>query len=129
MNDVERLWDRLDEAVRTAGLPERSLLALNDAAIGLRVRNATYRLHDDSTRETAGRDLRMMVEAGLLVAVGEKRGRHYVGSASLRDIWREIRASSGHSDVQDPFAPYRPTATAPPPTPRDGWTLPRPEAR
>jgi Fic family protein len=129
MNDVERLWDRLDEAVRKAGLPERSLLALNDAAIGLRVRNATYRLHDDSTRETAGRDLRTMVEAGLLVAVGEKRGRYYVGSASLREIWREIRASSGHSDVQDPFAPYRPTATAPPPTPRDGWTLPRPEAR
>jgi Fic family protein len=125
-SDIERLWNRLEDEVRRAGLPERALLALSDAAMGLRVRNASYRIHEEATRATAGRDLKMMVDAGLLAAHGEKRGRSYVGSDRLRAIWKEIRESSYPIDLVDPFASHPlPPPLKPDARRKDGWSLPR----
>ncbi|MGH2868820.1 MAG: hypothetical protein ACRDNK_14825 [Solirubrobacteraceae bacterium] len=66
--------------------------------------NTIYRSRDGIGVDTAGRDLRAMVERGLLIAVGERRGRHYVGSGSLRAAWQSIRSQRRIDDRLDPFA-------------------------
>ena len=51
----------------------------------------------------ATRDLAAMVAAGLLDPVGEKRGRHYRPSESLRATEREIRETQPVRPVIDPY--------------------------
>jgi Fic family protein len=98
---LQRIWDALELEVKRRGLPERALLALADAAVGLRVRNATYRAAAELSEPAAGRDLKALVEAGLLEAQGEKRGRFYVASPLVRAI-REQAAEP--KVMPDPFA-------------------------
>jgi len=52
---------------------------------------------------TATRDLKRLVEADLLTAVGERRGRSYMPSKDLRMVWAEIRASRQDDVTTDPF--------------------------
>lgn len=61
------------------GLPERVLPLLYEAAIGLWVRNATYRVAPEQseepiTEQTASRDFQCLVGAGLLVPTGKSAG-------------------------------------------------------
>lgn len=100
--ELQRLWDALEEEISRKGLPERTLLALADAAIGLKVRNATYRPIADISDNLAGRDLKTLVEHGLLVAEGEKRGRFYVASDGLKAIRAQTREAK--RGEEDPFA-------------------------
>jgi DNA-binding transcriptional ArsR family regulator len=58
---------------------------------------------EEISEQTAGRDLRRLVEAGLLVAHGEKRGRHYVRSRSLFDLRQKIIDARDPRDMSDPF--------------------------
>ena len=81
--EMAQLWDLLELEASRHGLPERALLALSDAALGFRVRNATYRKAADISDPLASRDLRALVDAGLLVPRGERRGRHYVAGEWL----------------------------------------------
>jgi Fic family protein len=109
VKESERMWAELETLVRGLSLPERSSMALFDAMIGLRVRNATYRSYfedspEEITEATAGRDLRALVVAGLLEARGEKRGRHYVAKPPLVEIRQRVRAARGPKDTADPFA-------------------------
>ena len=76
MREIERLWDWLEQLVLTYHLPGRTIFALADAAAGLRVRNATYRASADVGQPLASRDLKALVDARLLVAKGERRGRY-----------------------------------------------------
>jgi Fic family protein len=99
--EIGRLWDALEEEVARRGLPERTLLAMADAAAGLRVRNATYRPIADITEGLAGKDLKTLVAQGLLVPQGEKRGRFYVASDELKAIRAKTRETRR---VEDPFA-------------------------
>jgi Fic family protein len=98
LHDTERLWEQCAALAAHHRLSDRTIPALVDAARGQRLRNATYRrLVERSdgeaiTETTASRDLRSMVEAGLLAPRGEKRGRVYVGIGPLRG--RCVR--SGH---------------------------------
>ncbi|HXU45649.1 MAG TPA: Fic family protein [Thermoanaerobaculia bacterium] len=102
--ETERLWNVLEGEVERRGLPERTLLALADAAIGLRVRNATYRPIAEISNLVASRDFQSLVAAGLLVPEGENRGRFYRASDELK----AIRAPTREADRwTDPF-----TATA-----------------
>ncbi len=83
-------------------------MALFDAAIGLRVRNATYRSYftggsDEITDLTAGRDLRLLVEADLLEPRGQKRGRFYVARPGLARIRADVMALRDKRDDSDPF--------------------------
>jgi len=107
--NYERLWDRLEIEIQRAGLSSRSITALSDAAVGLRVRNSTYRLADEGldAPTTAARDLKAMTKAGLLEPRGETRGRYYVGSFELREIWRHIKTGSKVDDMVDPFIEAR----------------------
>lgn len=97
---LQRLWDHLEEELLRRKLPERMVLALADAAIGLRVRNATYRSIAEVSNNLASRDLRSLVDEGFLRARGEKRGRYYVAAPWLREL-RERLAEP--KKVADPF--------------------------
>lgn len=57
-----------------------------DAAFGYKVRNQRYREENNISDVVASRDLKRLSEAGLLIPVGEKRGRYYTAGASLREI-------------------------------------------
>ncbi len=103
-DDYERLWDRLTDLMAREHLPERTITALSDAAMGFRVTNSIYRSRDEIGADTASRDLRGLVDRGLLDTVGERRGRHYVGSAYLREMWHAIRSQRRVDDQVDPFA-------------------------
>jgi Fic family protein len=87
-SEINRLWDELEVLVNRVGLPDRMIAALADAAMGLRVRNATYRSSADVSENLASRDLKTLVEHGLLVADGQTRGRAYVAS----DVIRKVRS-------------------------------------
>jgi Fic family protein len=109
VRETGRMWSELERLVEGRRLPERSIMALFDAMIGLRVRNATYRAYfedspEEITEATAGRDLRALVEADLLQATGEKRGRHYVARSELREIRERVVKSRTPRDDADPFA-------------------------
>lgn len=105
---AERLWSELEVMIGRAALPERTLPILFDAALGLRVRSSTYRatLEDageELSDQTASRDLRNMVVAGLLTSSGEKRGRFYTRSASLTAAYLSIVDAGELKDRSDPF--------------------------
>jgi Fic family protein len=100
--ELSRLWDRLEEITKGLGLFDRAVLALVDAALGFRVRNATYRSQADISNSLASLDLGAMARHGLLISHGENRGRYYVASDVLRKVREEIREPKVPSD--DPFA-------------------------
>ena len=98
--ELARLWDTLEHEAIRRGLPERTVLALAEAAAGLRIRNATYRPIAEISDQVASRDLKSLVEHGLLVAKGERRGRYYVASEVLQAIHAKTREPR---KVEDPF--------------------------
>jgi Fic family protein len=108
VKESERTWHELEQLAEANGLPDRLLPTLFDAAAGLRVRNATHRalasLEEDVTEQTASRDLRLAVQAGLLVPQGDKRGRHYVRGAALAELRQKIIAARRPTDMGDRFA-------------------------
>ena len=109
ISESERIWSELERLVEARKLPERTIMALFDAAIGLRVRNATYRSYFEDGSEaitdaTAGRDLRQLVDADLLEPRGEKRGRFYVARPELSRIRADVVSLRDQRDDADPFA-------------------------
>ena len=84
--ELARLWDMLEKELEKAGLPERLLLAIVEAALGLKVRNAIYRSVADITLQAASRDLKLAVDAGFLEAQGERRGRYYQATERVLKI-------------------------------------------
>ncbi|MCA8932941.1 MAG: Fic family protein [Rhodospirillaceae bacterium] len=103
--EIERLYQDLEQEVIRHGLPDRTALGLVEAATGHRVRNASYRVSVDVSNNLASRDLKALVDAGLLVAEGERRGRHYVASDRVLAIRAKTRLPKG---TDDPFAPVQP---------------------
>jgi Fic family protein len=85
-----RLSSALQEIIDQRGLDERVSAALYPAALGHRVRRALYEQDADVEPGTAGRDLRNLGRAGLLVPHGETKGRFYLGTPELRDIARQV---------------------------------------
>ena len=81
-----------------------------EVALGFRLRNASYRsvieasAGEEISELTASRDLKRMVDAGLLTPVGERRGRYYLGPDMLRRIQAEVRAGRPPRAEFDPFA-------------------------
>jgi Fic family protein len=96
------VWGDLEELVKDKGLPERAIYALFDATVGFRVRNSTYRPVAEVSEQVASRDLKAMVDADLLVALGEARGRSYTSGAPLRNLWKQTRQQFPFIAI-DPF--------------------------
>lgn len=99
------VYEECAQEVAKAGLHERTALALLEAAAPSRVRNASYRVSADISNNLASRDLKELVDAGLLIPKGERRGRHYVASDRIMAIRNKNRLPKG---IDDPFAPPPP---------------------
>lgn len=98
---MRRIWDALERETQRHQLHERVLLALADAAMGLRVRNATYRRAAEISEGLASRDLKLLVDAGLLQPRGEKRGRYYVAAPIVERIRRANETRN--RAIEDPY--------------------------
>ena len=99
--EFARVYDELLALVARHGLPERTTMALIEAGFGLRVRNSSYRAGVDISNNLASRDLKGLVDAGLLIPEGEKRGRDYLAGPLVRSIRDSMRMPK---DNEDPFA-------------------------
>ncbi len=101
MRELERLYVELSDLVIARGLPDRMALALIQAAFGTRVRNSSYRVSADVSKNLASRDLKVLVDIGLLVPEGERRGRFYSAAPVVAEIRQKSRLPK---KVDDPFA-------------------------
>ena len=101
MRELERLYVELSDLVIARGLPDRMALALIQAAFGTRVRNSSYRVSADVSKNLASRDLKVLVDAGLLVPEGERRGRFYSAAPIVAEMRQKSRLPK---KVDDPFA-------------------------
>ena len=103
--ELERVYAELLNLVESRGLPERTAMALLQAAFGSKVRNSSYRVSADVSNNLASRDLKVLVDTKLIVANGERRGRYYVASPTVAEIRRTLRLPK---QADDPFAPDGP---------------------
>lgn len=110
VEDAEMRWNELEEITAALGLPDRAIGPLFNASLGLRLRNQGYRTEADVSEQVASRDLRQLVEAGLLEARGERRGRFYLRSRRLAELDEEIRRRRPPRTSEDPFALARAAA-------------------
>jgi DNA-binding transcriptional ArsR family regulator len=97
--EAQRFWSLAESEVEQRKLPERMVAPLHHCVSGFQLRNSTYRdiAEGDVSENLASRDLKALVEAGILQAHGEKRGRYYTPVDRLgernREIKRAVRAS------------------------------------
>ena len=109
VHETENLFDGLAQLVTSRRLPGRAVGALADAARGRRLRRSGYaKLVETTDGEpisdlVASRDLKALVDAGLLDAHGSGRGRSYSGSQQLRNLWHDVRAARPPRSVDDPY--------------------------
>jgi Fic family protein len=83
---IGRIWSEIEKIRRTLELPERCESVLMDATFGYKVRNNRYREEANISDVVASRDLKRLSDANLIVPIGEKRGRYYIASASLKEL-------------------------------------------
>ncbi|GAA3092926.1 Fic family protein [Streptosporangium carneum] len=110
IRESQLMWIALERLAENRHLPERTMTVMFDAMMGFRIRNQTYRTalersgEEPITETTANRDLRQLVETGLLEPRGEKRGRYYVAGKELTAVRQEVVRARGKRDDSDPFA-------------------------
>jgi Fic family protein len=83
---IGRVWSAVEKLREAHGLHERTEVALIDAAFNYKVRNSHYRDVNKISDVVASRDLKVLTELGLLMPVGERRGRFYVATNVLKEI-------------------------------------------
>jgi Fic family protein len=98
---TQRVWDELERLLEARRLSSRAVSALSDAAFGYRVRNSSYSLQAEVSEQVGNQDLKALVKAGLLIAEGETRGRVYIASPLVKDIYLK---SYEPKTYVDPFA-------------------------
>jgi Fic family protein len=86
MKLLGRLWGEVESLLDELSLPERMINPLVDAASGYKVRNSLYRKTAEISENLASRDLKTLVDNGLLKALGENRGRYYSASPKLQEL-------------------------------------------
>jgi len=94
----QRVWTEIEQLVVAKGIHERSIPALFDAAAGYRIRRTHYINSTGVSEQVASRDLRILVNLGLLAATGETRGRIYDASPALRDVYLQHYETRSHAD-------------------------------
>jgi len=97
---TQRVWDEVEESALRLGINERSVSTLVDAAFGYTIRRSHYMKATGVSEQVASRDLKILVDHGLLVPEGETRGREYRAAHSLSEIY--LRNYERRSDA-DPF--------------------------
>jgi Fic family protein len=94
-------WTALDELRASLRFPDRCLTELYDATLGFRIRRSSHVKRAAIEERTASRDLARLVELGLLNAVGETKGRHYVAAEALRQVRRHVVRT--RTPLMDPY--------------------------
>jgi Fic family protein len=100
VTELRNMIVALNQEVVSRKLNERVIWALIDASLGLKVKNPTYRKQAEISEQVAKLDLQNLISAGLLIAKGERRWRHYVASDTLKTIREKVRVPR---TVIDPF--------------------------
>jgi Fic family protein len=72
---------------REAGYPERFVIALDQALLGLPITNADYRRQADIASPTAVQDLQRLRHAGWLDQDGGGRSIRYMAGGKLKERW------------------------------------------
>lgn len=109
IHETNALWDRCEQLVRTRSVPDRSVGPLCDAARGWRLQRSLYKklvldsTGDEISDDSATRDLKALVDGGLLDPTGEKRGRSYLPTDDLRAVWHSIRQDRPPRPEEDPY--------------------------
>jgi Fic family protein len=96
LNDqFDRVWSETERIGKEKSLPDRTLQAVADAIFGLKIKNATYRAFLGISENLASRDLKLLVDKGILVPSGEKRGRVYEPSPKMKELrkatWQKFK--------------------------------------
>jgi Fic family protein len=92
--EAERFWQLAERETSRLHFPERMIAPLHHAVSGRILRNVTYRaIEPEVSYNVASRDLKALVDANLLQAHGEKRGRYYTPVERLRAEHGEIKRS------------------------------------
>lgn len=104
MARAEVVWGMLDDLAAAHHLPDRTLDVLYSAVLGMRVRRAPYVRDAGLDERTASRDLKLLTDAGLLAAVGNTKGRHYVAGPALGAAV-DVRRTSG--ELTEPYPGFR----------------------
>ncbi len=111
VRESENIFAAVDQIREDEHLHERTLPSLFDAAIGLRIRNASYRTNVQQfegyeiSNQVATNDLHTLVNLGLFAQHGVKRGTHYVGTKRLTEISDRVRAGRKPLDATNLFTP------------------------
>lgn len=84
--EAEVLGQEILRLIEERGLPERVFDPLFDATLGLRVRRPTYVKRSGLEDRTATRDLKELVDAGLLTAFGQTKGRYYLAAGDVKEL-------------------------------------------
>lgn len=92
------MYERLLALTTKRDLPDRTAVGMIEAAFGGRVRNASYRVSTEVSNNLASRDLKTLVDAGLLIPEGERRGRVYLASNEVKLIRESLRLPKGEDD-------------------------------
>jgi Fic family protein len=98
-----QVWTIAEARVKALQLPERLAYAIADAAFKFEVSNATYRQAAEVDHRQATRDLKQLVEHGLLLPSGERRGRSYKASPLMEEITKAVWAKYPVRHPIDPF--------------------------
>jgi Fic family protein len=108
-HEAEGIWVALEGLREERRLPARTIGSLFDAALGLRIRNASHRKNvemvelEEISQQVATNDLREMVKAGLVEQQGAKRGAYYVAAEPLVEVRDRIRADRQPIDASSLF--------------------------
>lgn len=117
LNQALEIQDRITSAGKAAqamevlightDLPGRVVQALYSAMFGNTVARARYmdvleEAGEPVSEQTASRDLSSLAKEGLLIARGDKRGRSYVASETIKAAFREAGLGYKWRDI-DPF--------------------------
>lgn len=97
---TESAWAEIVKIVKAERLQDRTSTSLLDATFGYQVRSGSYQKENEVSDVVASRDLKRLCDAGLLIPVGEKRGRYYVAGKPLKDLYLRIK------DDRRPADPY-----------------------
>jgi Fic family protein len=83
--------DFCEDLARDHGYPERFVIGLDQALLGLPLTNAEYRRQSDIASPTAVQDLGRLRRDGWLDQQGDGRSTRYVASDKLRERWAATR--------------------------------------
>lgn len=109
IRESEQIWNACEELVSAHRLPARTVGGLFDAALGLRIRNSSYRTHlrlgagVEISNQVATTDLREMVKSGLLLQQGYKRGTFYKAGEQLAGIRNRMLQARDPIDTSSLF--------------------------